>query len=219
MELGVELMSLAPSSKPPMPRRFDIKLGCGKEPGPLGEGKWRPDDEPDPMPGDGARRGGVARPKPESESDRFSARHQMEARVSKNQWIKSKKVKKGEDSKAENRANSTTNLNLSSPPLTASLLVSKINHFKPKTKRFLKLYWTRDISQTKRKKVDKKRFAFCSYRRTNSSTSWTCGHGNWHQRRRIWPPRKFEWGFGRVQFLEVLHEKRIAFDDEREKIL
>lgn len=102
MELGVELMSLAPSSKPPTPRRFDIKLGCGKEPGPLGEGKWRPDEDPDPMPGDGARRGGVARPKPESESDGLSKLHDIKwARISKNQWIKSK----GKDSKAENRAN------------------------------------------------------------------------------------------------------------------
>lgn len=52
-----------------MPRRFESKLGCGSEPGPLGEGKWRPDDDPDPKPGEGALRGGVARPSPESESN------------------------------------------------------------------------------------------------------------------------------------------------------
>lgn len=70
MELGVDEISLAPSSYPPLPppmRLFDIRLGCGSEPGPDGDGKWR-DDDPVPMPGDGARRGGVARPKPESES-------------------------------------------------------------------------------------------------------------------------------------------------------
>lgn len=53
-----------------MPRRF-IKLGCGKDPGPLGEGKWRPEDA-EPIPGDGARRGGVARPNPESESKYYT---------------------------------------------------------------------------------------------------------------------------------------------------
>lgn len=37
----------------------------GREPGPEGDGKCRPDG---PIPGDGARRGGVARPKPESVS-------------------------------------------------------------------------------------------------------------------------------------------------------
>lgn len=37
----------------------------GNEPGPDGDGKWRPDG---PIPGDGARLGGVARPKPESVS-------------------------------------------------------------------------------------------------------------------------------------------------------
>lgn len=41
-----------------------IKPG-GSEPGPDGEGKWRLDG---PIPGDGARRGGVARPNPESVS-------------------------------------------------------------------------------------------------------------------------------------------------------
>lgn len=98
MELGVELMSLAPSSKPLIPRRFDIKLGCGKEPGPLGEGKWRPEDDPEPIPGDGARRGGVARPKPESESDKLS-RHQMDEHalvVKSNIQVKIQKFKGGE---------------------------------------------------------------------------------------------------------------------------
>jgi hypothetical protein len=51
-----------------MTRRLDIKLGCGKEPGPLGDGRCRPDELADPIPGDAARLGGVARPKPESES-------------------------------------------------------------------------------------------------------------------------------------------------------
>lgn len=37
----------------------------GNDPGPDGDGKWRFDG---PIPGDGARRGGVARPKPESVS-------------------------------------------------------------------------------------------------------------------------------------------------------
>lgn len=37
----------------------------GNEPGPDGDGKWR---APGPMPGDGARLGGVALPRPESES-------------------------------------------------------------------------------------------------------------------------------------------------------
>lgn len=68
MELWVELISLAPSSYPEITRRGFIKLGCGNEPGPLGDGKWRLDDEPEPIPGDAARRGGVARPNPESES-------------------------------------------------------------------------------------------------------------------------------------------------------
>lgn len=49
-----------PSSKP---RRFDIKPG-GSEPGPDGDGICLPEA----MPGDGARRGGVARPNPESVS-------------------------------------------------------------------------------------------------------------------------------------------------------
>lgn len=62
IELGVEEISLEPSSKT-RPRLF-IKPG-GREPGPDGDGKWRLDC---PMPGDGARRGGVARPKPESVS-------------------------------------------------------------------------------------------------------------------------------------------------------
>lgn len=42
MELGVDEISLAPSSNPPLPppmRRFDIRLGCGSEPGPDGDGK------------------------------------------------------------------------------------------------------------------------------------------------------------------------------------
>lgn len=49
-----------PSSKP---RRFVIKPG-GSEPGPDGDGICLPEA----MPGDGARRGGVARPNPESVS-------------------------------------------------------------------------------------------------------------------------------------------------------
>lgn len=49
-----------PSSKP---RRFDIKPG-GSEPGPDGDGICLPEA----IPGDGARRGGVARPNPESVS-------------------------------------------------------------------------------------------------------------------------------------------------------
>lgn len=57
MELGVELMSLDPSSNV---RRFVISPG-GREPGPDGEGNVR-------TPGDGALRGGVARPRPESAS-------------------------------------------------------------------------------------------------------------------------------------------------------
>lgn len=61
MELGVDEISLEPSSKM---RRLFMKPG-GREPGPDGDGRWRPDG---PMPGDGARLGGVARPKPESVS-------------------------------------------------------------------------------------------------------------------------------------------------------
>lgn len=61
MELGVDEISLDPSSKT---RRFDINPG-GSDPGPEGDGKCLPDG---PIPGDGARRGGVARPKPESVS-------------------------------------------------------------------------------------------------------------------------------------------------------
>lgn len=61
MELALDEMSLEPSSKP---RRFVINPG-GSEPGPDGEGRWRLDG---PIPGDGARLGGVARPRPESES-------------------------------------------------------------------------------------------------------------------------------------------------------
>lgn len=45
-------------------RRLFMKPG-GNEPGPEGDGRWRPDG---PIPGDGARRGGVARPRPESVS-------------------------------------------------------------------------------------------------------------------------------------------------------
>lgn len=55
MELGVELMSLDPSSKV---LRLVTRPG-GSEPGPEGDGKVR-------KPGEGARRGGVARPRPES---------------------------------------------------------------------------------------------------------------------------------------------------------
>lgn len=71
IELGVDDISLEPSSK--MRPRLFMKPG-GREPGPDGDGKWRPDG---PMPGDGARLGGVARPKPESVS-----RHNM--------WIEKK---------------------------------------------------------------------------------------------------------------------------------
>jgi len=60
MELGVELMSLEPSSKF---LRFVISPG-GSEPGPDGDGRCRILL----MPGDGARRGGVALPRPESVS-------------------------------------------------------------------------------------------------------------------------------------------------------
>lgn len=62
IELGVDEISLEPSSNI-RPRLF-IKPG-GNDPGPDGDGKWRFDG---PIPGDGARRGGVARPKPESVS-------------------------------------------------------------------------------------------------------------------------------------------------------
>lgn len=62
IELAVDEMSLEPSSKT-RPRLF-MKPG-GNEPGPDGDGKWRLDC---PTPGDGARRGGVARPNPESVS-------------------------------------------------------------------------------------------------------------------------------------------------------
>lgn len=54
-------MSLEPSSKP---RLFVMRPG-GSDPGPDGDGKCRLEG---PMPGDGARLGGVARPSPESES-------------------------------------------------------------------------------------------------------------------------------------------------------
>lgn len=60
MLLGVDEMSLDPSSKP---RRLVIKPG-GNDPGPDGDGRWRG------IPGEGARRGGVALPSPESESTR-----------------------------------------------------------------------------------------------------------------------------------------------------
>lgn len=59
---AVNEISLDPSSNP---RRFDIKPG-GKEPGPEGDGICLPDAA---IPGDGARRGGVARPNPESVSN------------------------------------------------------------------------------------------------------------------------------------------------------
>lgn len=62
MELGVDDISLEPSSK--MRPRLFMKPG-GNEPGPDGDGKCRPDG---PIPGDGARLGGVARPNPESVS-------------------------------------------------------------------------------------------------------------------------------------------------------
>lgn len=61
IELAADI-SLDPSSNI---RLLFIKPG-GSEPGPDGDGKWRPDG---PIPGDGARRGGVARPKPESVSE------------------------------------------------------------------------------------------------------------------------------------------------------
>lgn len=60
MELGVELISLDPSSKI---LRFVMSPG-GRLPGPEGEGRCLIG----PIPGDGARRGGVALPKPESVS-------------------------------------------------------------------------------------------------------------------------------------------------------
>lgn len=60
IELAVE-MSLEPSSNT---RPRFMKPG-GNDPGPDGDGKCRFEC---PMPGDGARRGGVARPKPESVS-------------------------------------------------------------------------------------------------------------------------------------------------------
>lgn len=62
IELGVDEISLEPSSN--TRRCLFIKPG-GNEPGPDGDGKCRFDGA---MPGDGARRGGVARPKPESVS-------------------------------------------------------------------------------------------------------------------------------------------------------
>lgn len=61
IELAADEISLDPSSNI---RRLFMKPG-GSEPGPDGDGKCRPDG---PIPGDGARRGGVARPKPESVS-------------------------------------------------------------------------------------------------------------------------------------------------------
>lgn len=65
MELCADEISLDPSSNM---RRFVIKPG-GNEPGPEGDGKCRPMTcEPPPIPGEGALRGGVARPKPESVS-------------------------------------------------------------------------------------------------------------------------------------------------------
>lgn len=62
MELAADDISLEPSSNM---RRLFIKPG-GSDPGPDGDGRWRPDG---PMPGDGARLGGVARPSPESVSE------------------------------------------------------------------------------------------------------------------------------------------------------
>lgn len=59
MLLGVELMSLEPSSNM---RRLVMKPG--RLPGPDGEVRWRMV----PTPGDGALLGGVARPRPESVS-------------------------------------------------------------------------------------------------------------------------------------------------------
>lgn len=61
-------MSLEPSSKP---RLFVMSPG-GSDPGPDGDGKCRLEG---PMPGDGARLGGVARPSPESESGSQSHIH------------------------------------------------------------------------------------------------------------------------------------------------
>lgn len=60
IELAAEI-SLDPSSNI---LRLFIKPP-GNEPGPDGDGKWRDEG---PIPGDGARRGGVARPRPESVS-------------------------------------------------------------------------------------------------------------------------------------------------------
>lgn len=62
MELAAEEISLEPSSKI---RRLCIRPP-GREPGPDGEGKCRPEG---PIPGEGARLGGVARPNPESVSE------------------------------------------------------------------------------------------------------------------------------------------------------
>jgi len=76
-KFGVKEKSLDPSSNP---RRFDIKPG-GKEPGPEGDGICLP-EAPIPIPGDGARLGGVARPSPESVSNR-QAREQGGIRVNR----------------------------------------------------------------------------------------------------------------------------------------
>lgn len=70
MELWAEEMSLEPSSNM---RRFVISPG-GREPGPDGDGRCRPTTCEPPIPGDGALRGGVALPKPESVSA-FIVRH------------------------------------------------------------------------------------------------------------------------------------------------
>ena len=76
IELAADI-SLDPSSKT---LRFDISPG-GNDPGPDGDGICLPvDDEDGPMPGDGARLGGVARPKPESVSKHRCNKNKMEKR-------------------------------------------------------------------------------------------------------------------------------------------
>lgn len=67
----------------------------GSEPGPDGDGKWR---APGPMPGEGARLGGVALPKPESESIQCNAMHEffllhilVRKKKMKENWRKHKK--------------------------------------------------------------------------------------------------------------------------------
>lgn len=79
MELAADDISLEPSSNI---RRLFIKPG-GSEPGPDGDGRWRPDG---PMPGDGARLGGVARPSPESVSEHDCA-EEGKSRIGKKKYV------------------------------------------------------------------------------------------------------------------------------------